>query len=380
MTSSRRHFLLQSAALASVPLLLSNAARAASDSAVQPWDQYAGATVIDGLGGPGQYGADNAAPLTTAMIDDVRKSGLTAVNLTISGVGSYSDDYDKTISNIAYWNAQVAAHPDSLMLIRRHADIAEAKRSGRLGLIYGFQDTTPLLEDLDRLDTFEQLGVKIVQLTYNIRNLVGDGSMEPGDAGLSRYGRRLIEKLDERRLLIDLSHSGRRTALEAIAAAKGPIAITHTGCAALTVLPRNKTDAELKALADKGGVAGIYLMPFLRKQGQPMAADVVAHIEHAVNVCGEDHVGIGSDGSISPVPFDDEFRRKFAAEVAERKRLGIGAAGETADVYTFIPDLNRADRFALIGGILKQRGHSDARIGKILGGNFQRLFATVWGN
>src|SRR5690606_22596145 len=99
--------------------------------------------------------------------------------------------------------------------------------------------------------------------------------------------------------------------------------ITHTGCAALADLPRNKTDTELRALADKGGVVGIYLMPFLRLKGQPGAADLIAHIDHAIRICGEDHVGIGSDGTISPIRFDDEFRRKHAEDVASRRARGI---------------------------------------------------------
>ena len=217
-----------------------------------------------------------------------------------------------------------------------------------------------------------------MQLTYNRRNLVGDGCLEPGNAGLSTFGRALVERLNERKLLIDLSHGGERTTQEAIAASKVPLAISHTGCAALVPLPRNKTDAELRALADKGGVAGIYLMPFLRSEGQPTAEDLLRHIEHAVKVCGEDHVGIGTDGGISPIKFDAEYRKKFAAEVAERRAHGISAPGERPDVYTFLPDLNSADRFARIGALLAQRGHSAARIEKILGGNFARLFDTVW--
>jgi len=218
----------------------------------------------------------------------------------------------------------------------------------------------------------------VFQLTYNRRNLVGDGCLEPGNAGLSKFGESYIERLNERRLLIDLSHGGERTTREAIAASKAPVAISHTGCAALAPLPRNKTDAELKLLADKGGVVGIYLMPFLRSAGQPTAADLVRHIEHAVEVCGEDHVGIGTDGTVSAVNFNAAFRKKFAAEVAERRAAGISAPGERADVYTFLPDLNAADRFKRIGVLLSKRGFSDARIGKILGANFARLFAAVW--
>jgi membrane dipeptidase len=341
--------------------------------------RYAGATVIDALGGPGEPDAKPNTPLSAKALEDVRASGLTAVNVTVSGVGSYAKDYDTTIRNIGYWDAQIAAHAGTLLLVRSAADIIEAKHSKRLGLIYGFQDATPIGEDLERVDTFGELGVRVFQLTYNRRNLIGDGCLEPGNAGLSKFGGSYIERLNERRFLIDLSHGGERTTREAIGASKVPVAISHTGCAALAPLPRNKTDSELKLLADKGGVVGIYLMPFLRTAGQPTADDLVRHIEHAVNVCGEDHVGIGTDGNVSPVNFNEEFRRKFAAEVAERRAAGISAPGERPDVYTFLPDLNSPDRFAHIAGLLARRGFTDARITKVLGGNFARLFAAVWG-
>jgi membrane dipeptidase len=335
-------------------------------------------TRIDSLGGPGGYTDDTSAPLVVAALDDARASGLCAVNVTVSGVGSYARNYDETIKNIAYWNAQIAAHPDRLMQARAIADLDMARCTDKLALIYGFQDATPLGEDLDRVDTFRDLGVRIFQLTYNRRNLIGDGCLESGNAGLSEFGRKLVAKLNERKLLVDLSHAGERTTLEAIAVSKSPIAISHTGCAALAPLPRNKTDNELKQLADKGGYAGIYLMPFLRSKGQPMAADLIAHLEHAINVCGEDHVGIGSDGVISPIEVTPEFKKKFADEINERRKRGISAPGEDPNVYTFIPDLNRADRFVRIGELLAARGHSAARIDKVLGGNFARLLKEVW--
>jgi membrane dipeptidase len=373
----RRSFLgsMAGAALASTPA--GHAATAVPGFSAQA---YRRALVIDALGGPGDGSAEEDTALGVQALADIRASGLTAINVTVSGVGSYASDYDTTIRNIAHWNRQIAAHPRELLLVRNADDIAAAKRSARLGLIYGFQDATPIAENLARVDTFADFGLRVFQLTYNGRNLVGDGCLEPGNAGLSRFGNSLIERLNERKLLIDLSHGGERTTREAIAASKLPVAITHTGCAALVPLPRNKTDAELKLLADKGGVVGIYLMPFLRSEGQPVAEDLLRHIDHAVGVCGEDHVGIGTDGSISPVKFDDEFRKKFAAEVAERRAKGISAPGERPDVYTFLPDLNSADRFFRIASLLSRRGYSDARVLKIMGGNFARLFATVWGD
>jgi len=371
----RRDFLL-SGGLAGAALTLAARSEPVGESFASV--MHAGGIFIDALGGPGEPDAKPDVPLTPRALADVRASALTAVNVTVSGVGSYAKDYDATIRNIAYWNAQIAAHADLLMLVRGAADISEAKRSRRLGLIFGFQDATPIAEDLQRIDTFGELGVRVFQLTYNRRNLAGDGCLEPVNAGLSTFGQALIERLNERHYLIDLSHGGERTTREAIAASRVPAAITHTGCAALASLPRNKTDAELKLLAEKGGVVGMYLMPFLRSSGQPTAEDLVRHIEHAVNVCGEDHVGIGTDGNISPVKFDAEYRKKFATEVAERRAAGISAPGERPDVYTFVPDLNSADRFARIAALLSKRKFSDARVAKILGANFARLFDTVW--
>ena len=381
--SSRRNFLSAAAAIGAAALLPTpNRSLFAATAPVKPaWAGLADAIAIDTLGGPGTYDAEPYTPLTEAMLADAKASGLTAVNLTVNGasVGNYARNYEDTVREIAYWNAQIAAHPDALLLVRRASELAEAKRSRRLGLIYGFQDAAPFGENLDRLDTFWDLGVRIYQLTYNKRNLVGDGCLEPANAGLSMFGRKLVEKLNARKALIDLSHAGQRTTLDAAAMSKAPIAITHTGCAAIAPFPRNKTDEELKAVADKGGYVGIYLMPFLRGKGQPMAADLIAHLEHAIDVCGEDHVGIGSDGVISPVAVTPEFKKKFADEIADRRKRGISAPGEDPNVYTFIPDLNRADRFDRIAELLAARKHSDARIAKILGGNFARLLNEVWG-
>jgi len=185
--------------------------------------------------------------------------------------------------------------------------------------------------------------------------------------------------LDKQRLLLDLSHAGPRTIAEGIAAARGPLAITHTACRALADLPRNTSDASLRALADKGGVAGIYFMCFLRTSGQPHAADLIRHIEHAVDVCGEDHVGLGTDGTISAMPLDDAFRSAHRDEVARRVKAGISAPGESPEVLNVIPEYNAPTRFLLLADELAGRGWPASRIEKLIGGNFARLFAEVWG-
>jgi len=299
------------------------------------------------------------------------------MNFTVGTVGRYANDYEDTVANIAHWDREIAAHPEALIKILHGAQLDEAKRSGRMGIIYGFQDTTMYGENLDRFDLFHDFGVRIVQLTYNRRNLMGDGCLEPGNAGLSKLGREMVAKMDERGVLLDLSHCGQRTTHEGIEASKKPVAVTHSGCAAVADMPRNKRDEELRLLAERGGVIGIYVMPYLRKEGQVMADDVIRHIEYAVNLCGEDHVGIGTDGTTSAVNVTPQFKKDFAEQIAERQKRGISAPGERADSFTFAPDLNTPNRLETIAALLSRKGHADARIEKILGGNFARLFRDV---
>ena len=372
----RREFLKKST-VAATAMMLPVAVR--SETA-PTWAPYNSTIVIDALGAPGSTAFGTRVPLSASDIADVKASGVTAVNVTVSGVGSYTKDFEETLRNIAFWDEQTAAHSEAFMKIQSAADLLEAKKSGRLGLIYGFQDGTPLGESLDRLDLFYGLGVRIIQFTYNLRNLVGDGCLEPGDAGLSLFGRKLIARMNEKRMLVDLSHCGRRTTLESIEASRQPVAITHAGCTAVSDLPRNKTDEQMRKLADKGGVFGVYFMPYLRTAGQPMAEDVIKHIEHALQVCGEDHVGIGTDGMISTINVTPEFRKKLNEEIEDRRKRGISAPGESPDVFTFVPDLNTPQRFEKLAILLSKRGHSDTQIEKILGGNFARLFREVWGS
>lgn len=374
----RREFLVAGGVLAGLAALPA-AAFAAGATDAPRWARYADAAVIDACGSPGRASTGTERlPLDAGELADIRASGLTAMNFTVGSVGSYANDFDETIGNIAYWDREIAAHPDLLMKITRGSQLDEAKRAGRLGIIYGFQDTTMYGENLDRFDEFHNFGVRIVQLTYNRRNLMGDGCLEPGNAGLSKLGRSMVEKMNAHGTLLDLSHCGQRTTREGIEASAKPVAITHSGCIGLASdMPRNKRDEELRLLAERGGVIGIYIMPYLRSSGQVMADDVVKHIDYAVNVCGEDHVGLGTDGTTSAVDVTPEFKKKFADEIAERQKRGISAPGERADSFTFAPDLNTPHRFEKIAWLLSQRGYSDARVEKVLGGNFARLFREV---
>jgi membrane dipeptidase len=343
--------------------------------------RYERAVVIDALGNVGEVdpaAADNA-PLTPRGLADIRESGVTAVNLTINDVGNGTNKFMSSVTNIADVEHELAAHPDVLVKILRAADLQSAKTTRRLGIIYGCQDTTMLEGDLAKLAVFADLGVRIVQPTYNTRNLLGDGCMEKADGGLSKMGYDFVAEMNRLNLLLDLSHAGARTIAQGIAASKSPMAITHTGCRALVDLPRNTWDSELKALADRGGVAGIYFMPFLRESGQPHAEDLIRHIEHAVNVCGEDHVGLGTDGSISGVQINDAYRAFFRKSVEARQKAGVSAPGESAEVFTLVPEYNDPTRFKHLADDLVRRGWPSNRIEKLLGANFARLFSEVWG-
>jgi membrane dipeptidase len=368
------------AILISIGGLLCRAATGAATASGFSDDRYARAMVIDALGGPGSNDptVPDGASLSAKDIADVRSSGVTAVNVTVNLPGNGVDRFEKTIENIAGMEHELVAHPDVFLKVLSAGDLAHAKSTRRLGLIYGCQDTTMLEGDLTKLQVFYDLGVRICQPTYNRRNLVGDGCMETADGGLSLLGRKFVEEVNRLHILLDLSHAGPKTISDGIAASTAPMAITHTGCRALVDLPRNTYDQDLKALADRGGVAGIYFMPFLRLTGQPHAEDLIRHLEHAVNVCGEDHVGLGTDNPIGGAVINEAFVAAARKEHDERVKAGVATPGETAEVFTLVPEYNDPRRFRTLADDLARRGWPSSRIEKILGQNFARLFGDVW--
>ena len=374
-TISRRTLLVQSVASA-VALSLPMRRATAAD-----WFRYREAIVIDGLGGPGGGVNDNPdAGLSEQEVKDAHESGVTCAHITVGAVGSTAPDtaFMETVRGIAYWEREIDRHPDVLGRVRVASDIGKAKKNKRCGLVYGVQDGVAFETDLARLDDLHALGLRVVQPTYNRRNLLGDGCLEPGNAGLSRSGIEAIERMNSLGILIDLSHCGRQTAADAIRISKKPVAFTHTGSQALSDHPRNRTDAELRAVADKGGVSGIYFMPYLSEGRQPTAADIVRHVEHMVQVAGEDHVSIGTDGNLSPTVVDQKYKDAFAKNTRERREAGIGAPWETEEGYLFAADLNTPRRLATLAMMLADRRHSAARIEKILGGNLLRVFGDTW--
>jgi membrane dipeptidase len=293
-------------------------------------------------GSRGPFGGDPPdGPLTLdeRALSDALASGTAAVNTTIGYVAGPQDPFEYSVAEVARWNRIIRNHPEALLKVRSARDIERAAREDRVGIIQGFQNAAMMGDDAGRAAIFAGLGVKIIQLTYNVANQLGHGSMVPENGGLTDFGRDVVAELNATRTLVDLSHSGERTCLDGIEASTVPVAITHTGCRAVTDLPRNKTDRELRLVAEGGGIVGIYFMPFLAADGMAVAEDVVRHIEHAVRVCGEEHVGIGTDGGTTVVDDLDAAYEAARREVEARRRAGIGAAGERPGVVPFIPDL-----------------------------------------
>ncbi len=375
MGVTRRELLAAGVALAALPA-------GAQDAP----DWYRRAIVIDGLSLPvdpyasvDAYGLPTTARLSERARAEFRATGVTAINATVPAIGNAPGVWLELLELTARFDAVIASNPDLLVQVRRAADIEAAKRADRLGVIYGVQDSSMVGAALDRLAMMRARGFRIVQLTYNLKNLSGSGALVREDTGVTELGRATIARIEAERLLLDLSHGGARTIAEAIACARRPMTISHTGCRALHDHPRNVADAAMRAVADKGGVVGIYFMPFLAAGSQPTGADLVRHIEHAANVAGEDHVAIGTDGGPIPLVIDDAARARQRADHARRAAAGFAAPGEGPDVFPVVMDYNRLDRLPRLADALIARGWTQDRVEKLLGRNLLRLYREVWG-
>ena len=341
---------------------------------------YDRAIIIDGLGGLGDpYTPEEQLRISDRGWAETLATGVTAIRDTVLPVGNVADAWAEYQKGVAEKKNIFNANPDYLLMVRNAADILKAKREKKLGVILGTQDTAMVGPELDRLAQMKKDGVLTVQLTYNNRNLAGDGALEPANAGPSKLGRATIERIETEKLLLDLSHGGARTMAEAAAHAKRPLVISHTASRALTDHPRNTSDETIKAVADKGGVVGVYFMPFLTLDSKPKGDDLLHHVEHVANVAGEDHVGIGTDNGPLPMLLDAEAKERLRKWALERIKAGIAAPGEGVDVYPMVADYNSVDRYRRFAEDLRKRGWSEARLEKLMGGNFLRVYREAWG-
>lgn len=297
---------------------------------------------------------------------DMRRGGITAANCTCS----VWENFTETMRNIGGWKKWFRDHDDAIMQVYSTADIARAKAEGKTGIILGWQNTTAIEDRLDYLELFHELGVRIVQLTYNTQNLVGSGCYESRDGGLSDFGRDVLGEMNRLGILCDLSHVGPKTSEDAILASKQRVAYSHCLPAGLKAHPRNKSDEQLRFIAENDGFVGVTMFPpFLAKGAAATVEDYVEAVEYVIALVGEDIVGIGTD-------FTQGYEQPFFDWITHDK----GNGRKLTDFGPIInPEgLRRIGDFPNLTAAMERRGWSTSRIEKVMGGNWLQLLKDVW--
>jgi membrane dipeptidase len=344
-------------------------ASAVSEPAVR---LYARALVLDGNSAP-PFG-QGRLPLPQAALDMARNCGVRVVKLTIGGIDT---GFAGSVDQIAFISQMIEVHPAYFLQVRVPADIERAQREGKLGIILSFESVEMLEGKLERIELFRNLGVRVMQLSYNRKSPFAAGVLEPDGGGLTPLGQDAVKKMNSLGVVVDLSHANAQTTADAIAASSKPPIISHAGCTAVHAHLRNKTDSQIRALADKGGVFGIYdLMYLSASPKQPTVDDYMAHMEHALKVAGEDHVGVGSDASITP--FDTSPENMAEYDKYEQQRLKSGLAAPEEDRPPYVVGLNIPRRIEVIADQLLKRGYSARLAEKVIGANFARVFNEIW--
>ncbi len=301
-----------------------------------------------------------------AIFEDMRKGGLTAANCTCC----VWENFTETMRNIAKWKESFRAHGDLITQVYTTADILRAKAENKTGIILGWQNTTGIEDHLEYLELFHELGVRIIQITYNTQNFVGSGCYESTDSGLSDYGHDVVAEMNRLGILCDLSHVGPKTSEDVILASKQRVAYSHCLPSGLKEHKRNKSDEQLRFIADKGGFVGVTMFPpFLKKGPAATVADYVEAMDYVINIVGEDVVGVGTDftqGYGQPffdwITHDKGFGRKLTDFGAVINPEGFREIGD-------FPNLTAA---------MEQAGWSTSRIEKVMGGNWLQLLKDVW--
>jgi membrane dipeptidase len=309
-----------------------------------------------------------AEPLSEADAAAFRACGITGFHNSI-GVGGASA-YEDALAFLAAWSGFAGRNADVFSLVGTASDLDKAKKQGKIAVIMGLQNADQFREVKD-VKAFYEFGLRCAQLTYNSQNLIGSGSTEREDGGISDYGVAIIKAMNEVGMLIDVSHSGDRTTLDAIELSPRPIAITHSNCRALNNHPRLKTDEAIKKLAAKGGVMGITgVRMFVRDKEPTTIENIIDHIDHVAKLVGIEHVGIGSDSDLNGydhMPADQykQLKASYKSSYAFRDKIDTDGFDHPLKTY----DLTAA---------LLRRGYGDRDIEAVLGGNFRRLLGESW--
>ncbi len=357
---NRRTFIKNSMSIAGAVTLTGIAGNAAGASSTQS------ALVFDAMG-------EIREVYDPALLDEMLASGLNAITKTMCDPKTFGRHaLDVALEGIRSFDAWIEANDSQVLKATSVADLDRAQREGKIAVFYLIQNSTPFGKDLDMIDTFHGLGLRSVQLTYNFQNWAGAGCQERNNSGLSKFGLQMVEKLNDTKMLIDCSHASMQTMADAIQASAVPIIVSHTGCLAIHENIRNTTDENLKLLADNGGVVGIdQIRPHITTLRAGALEHYLDHLEHAINVCGIDHVGIGSDR-------DHRFIN-LTPEYLEELRSEQGANLIEEFLPWFMEQLNGPRRMETVWDGLKDRGLSDSQAEKVVGANVGRIYSETIG-
>lgn len=324
------------------------------------------ALVIDGL----VYHCDGD-------VTDLRAGGIDALNITTC---HFEADFAEACQEIARWRGILAAADSPWLQIETAADFERAREAGKVGMIMGWQNSRPIADELDRLYFFRRLGLRIMQLTYNFRNALGDGCLEPEEAGLTLLGRDAVRIMNRLGIAIDLSHVGERTMRETIAHSEQPVLITHANARAIANLERNKTDDIIRMVAEKGGVIGASIYGPMCWDGdasrKPTIDDYLRHLDHIVEVAGIAHVGFGTDLATGA-----NYQRMAFERGHWRRWEGINRFNRTfgEDIPArYLADCNKHSDLPKVTEALLARGWSEDHVRGYLGGNLRRVLERIW--
>ena len=319
---------------------------------------------------------DPVCPLLSIKehLDLYKKGGLTAVAPTVGGW----ENAPATMRTLGEW-VRLIRERDDVLMVRRAVDIEEAKRAGKLGVIFHFQGADPLENSVDLVDAYKAAGVGMIQLTYNVKNRVGDGCEERTDAGLSRFGLDVIARMNAAGIVVDCSHTGYRTTMDAFEASKAPTVFSHANPRAVYGTPRNITDEQIKAAAASGGLTGIVGFPaFVSADKRPTLDQFIDHVAYVGDLVGIDHVALGIDyfQGQSPIMPDDRAVAMYEAVIASGR---WSTQSYPPPPYYYPQGIETPDRMPNLTAALLRRGFSPEDIRKVLGGNWMRVFRAVWG-
>jgi len=310
--------------------------------------------------------------LTEADIQEFVDSEIDVFHIA-RGVGGATTEqaYQNVLGFVASFNAIIANRPDVFVRIDSAADLAAVHGSGRAGILIGLQDSTHFRRP-DDVNAFHSLGQRVSQLTYNARNMIGNGSTERIDGGISDFGVAIVERMNEVGMAVDVSHSGDRTTPDACEVSGRPVLYTHSNARALNPgHPRCKTDEAIRRMAETGGVMGITgVRNFVTAEEPTTIEHYLDHFDHVRDLVGVEHLGIGSDIDLhgyDDMPPDDYERLKsgYKGSYAFREKIDIDEIAHPQRMFDVTDGLIR-------------RGYTDDHIRGILGGNFQRVLGEIW--